>query len=138
MILPTRGGSLTLSNMSNTAARHAVTDPERCGACGGASTLLLITVRATSGAVADRIRVCGDCLAEGLALVFGRRHVQQGGNVALLDAETVGRCVCAQHGANPSDPGLRCVHAKVCAARIAADARGITMTQQLRGDYDEG
>jgi hypothetical protein len=75
--LPTRDGAIEVRPGS--------------GSCTGCRTkgggLLELTVR---GAVegdrdaAGAIDLCGNCLAEGLAILLGRRHVQAGGSIEDL------------------------------------------------------
>lgn len=44
----------------------------------------LVDVQIDQGRSGDTLTLCGGCVAEGLAIVLGRRHVQHGGNVADL------------------------------------------------------
>lgn len=82
LVRHTRGGELRLA------------EPERgqmvtCGACGGvrprdAEQPLMLGVQTTHPTTGQHLTldtsICGDCLAEAFALLFGRRHVQRGGD----------------------------------------------------------
>lgn len=60
----------------------------RQGACTGCAdrqtrSVIQLDVDSVDGATFP-LDLCGGCLAEGLAILLGRRHVQQGGDVSDL------------------------------------------------------
>lgn len=76
--LSTRAGLLELDDPTG----------DRCATCRApvhqeARLAVRVKVR-TRGRQLDVPAVCGNCLTEALALFFGRRHVQQGGNASDL------------------------------------------------------
>lgn len=69
------------------ASRAAVCDG--CGAqqAGDGETdiaLADVCLRSRAGAPDLEIALCGGCVAEGLAILLGRRHVQAGGDIGDL------------------------------------------------------
>lgn len=104
----TRGGVLTLHDVS--------TQPE-CGACGGEKTQpgeppIGLAVELAEGAHDGRgltTSVCADCLSEALAILWGRRHVEGGGDVADLVVPEPGQLgVCPSCA---SAKGVKNIHA---------------------------
>lgn len=76
----TRGGTIGLYDLTEGP----------CATClGGVRTpgdpRMIGLVSGVVGGEADGVKfetaICGDCLAEALAILFGRRHVQEGGNL---------------------------------------------------------
>lgn len=61
--LTTRGGSVDIDDVDRAAST--------CGACGthGAAGVLNLTIR-TGVVHAGHVQICGDCLAEALAIMF--------------------------------------------------------------------
>lgn len=70
----TKGGHIALMDPADDADLC-------CALCGGEGSIVLDV---QGGAAHFDGIICGDCLAEALALAFGRKHVRDGGNVADL------------------------------------------------------
>ena len=80
--------SIELRTRDGRALTIADTNASECSACDvtvvEAAALCDVTMRDHAGIIELELALCGGCIAEGVAIMLGRRHVQAGGSLRDL------------------------------------------------------